>query len=668
MNAVDITARALAVRARETETALASPAGAGSIGTANGTSLQTLIDQTDQGAANIGARAAPTAAELEALSAKFGVLTGYAGARHTVETAAYLTRDRLVIRGNGAELRNIDPTPLTGVGDPTQVGLTIGISNVWLTDYLTYYGVLATAGTEVTVDPEGSGKFAPGDLVIVHGRTRYFVPGDEYNIYRNALRARVVSASGTTVTLDRMLPAELLADGPVIANVAEGIDAGFEGPPQFYLLYAPHVSNLVVASDIGGTLQWGGVIDGTLRDLTLIGRNAVALNAMQDCLLENIHFQAWRKICELAEGSYGTTVRTLRGSLSDASTRRNGSSDVPTFFISIGENCAECVLDDLNVNSGPNDTTYNACQIGSGRHNEIRNSVLRFPANTGPALAIQSNAAPGHGVLDSGYRNVTVHAPVCSRFFVVNDTGGGITRAYFRDCRFYGNPSLSAGLITGDEGSLRDVWCERGALAFTGTPTNWTIRDCYFPDGFAGLTDALLAANDIAENDSDANRRLRQAAKIVVGNTVQIAETSTNNIYQSATFAAGDLAVDDQVYVYTEASAGGAGGTNRQGRLSITVNGSTTGIGSILRTANGAPMGYEAQITVLADSGTVAVLGYRVKAGGTSFEGVVNVSSLAANSLTLNMEYWCGSAADPVNTRVCRIVGVKPGMKHLPLR
>ena len=410
MNAVDITARALAVRAREAETALASPTGAAGIGTANGTSLQTLIDQTDEGAVNIGARAAPTAAELEALSAQFGVLTGYAGARHTVETAAYLTRDRLVIRGNGAELRNVDPTPLTGVGDPSQVGLTIGISNVWLTDYLTYYGVLATAGTELTIAPAGSGKFAPGDLVIVHGGTRYFVPGDEYNIYRNALRARVVSASGTTVTLDRMLPAELLADGPVIANVAEGIEAGFEGPPQFYLLYAPHVSELVVASDIGGTLQWGGVIDGTLRDLTLIGRNAVALNAMQDCLLENIHFQAWRKICELAEGSYGTMIRTLRGSLSDASTRRDGSSVLPTFFISIGENCAECVLDDLNVNSGPNDTTYNACQIGAGRHNEIRNSVLRFPANTGPALAIQSNAAPGHGVLDSGYRNVTVHA------------------------------------------------------------------------------------------------------------------------------------------------------------------------------------------------------------------------------------------------------------------
>ena len=161
---------------------------------------------------------------------------------------------------------------------------------------------------------------------------------------------------------------------------------------------------------------------------------------------------------------------------------------------------------------------------------------------------------------------------------------------------------------------------------------------------------------------------MRQAAKIVIGNSVQIAEISANNVYQSATFAAGDLSVDDQVCVYTEASAGGAGGTNRQGRLSITVNGSTIGLGSILRTTNGASMGYEAQLTVLADSGTVAVLGYRIRAGGSSFEGVANVSSLTTNSLTLNMEYWCGNASDPVNARVCRIVAVKPGMKHLPLR
>jgi hypothetical protein len=668
MNAVDITARGLAVRAREAETALASPAGAAGIGTANGTSLQTLIDQTDEGVVNIAARAAPTAAELEALSTQFGALSGYAGATHTVETAAYLTRDRLVIRGNGAELRNTNPAPLTGVGDPTQAALPIGVSNVWLTDALTYYGVVAAAGTDLTISPEGSGKFAAGDLVIVHGATRQFVPGDEYNIYRNALRARVVSASGSTVTLDRMLPAELLADDAVIANVAEGISAGFDGPSQFYMLYAPHISHLVLRSDVGGTLQWGGVIDGTFRDLTLIGRNGIVLDALQDCLFENIHFQAWRKICELAENCYGTTIRTLRGSLSDASTKRDGNSDVPGFFIGIGENCAECVLEDLNVNSGPNDTTYNACQISAGRRNEIRDSTLRFPANTGPALAIQSNATAGHSVLDSGFRNVTVHAPVCSRFFTVNDGGAGIVRAYFRDCRFFGNPTVSAGLIAGDEGTLQDVWCESGALAFADTPTNWTIRDCYFPDGFAGLTDALLTTNDIADNDSDANRRLRQAAKIVVGNTVQIAQTSPNNVYQSATFAAGDLAVDDQVCVYTEASAGGAGGTNRQGRLSVTVNGSTTGIGSIFGTTNGAPMGYEAQITMLADNGTITVLGYRIKAGGASFEGVVNVSSLAANSLTLNMEYWCASAADPVNTRVCRIVAVKPGMKHLPLR
>jgi hypothetical protein len=79
-------------------------------------------------------------------------------------------------------------------------------------------------------------------------------------------------------------------------------------------------------------------------------------------------------------------------------------------------------------------------------------------------------------------------------------------------------------------------------------------------------------------------------------------------------------------------------------------------------------MGFEAQIRVLADNGAVAVLGYRIKAGGNSFEGVANVGSLTANDLTFNMEYWCSNASDPVNARVCRIVAVKLGMKHLPLR
>jgi hypothetical protein len=69
----------------------------------------------------------------------------------------------------------------------------------------------------------------------------------------------------------------------------------------------------VLSSLEGETWKWGGVIDGTFRDITSLGRNGIGFNAMQDCLFENIHFQSWRKICELAEGSVGTTVRTVRG-------------------------------------------------------------------------------------------------------------------------------------------------------------------------------------------------------------------------------------------------------------------------------------------------------------------------------------------------------------------
>ena len=115
MNAVDGIARGLAKRALDAETASA------------------------EGAVSISARTAPTAAALEALSSEFAELTGFAGASHTVETAPYLTRDRLVIRGNGAELRNVNPTPLS-LNDPAaaaQVALPLGTSTVWCTDALT---------------------------------------------------------------------------------------------------------------------------------------------------------------------------------------------------------------------------------------------------------------------------------------------------------------------------------------------------------------------------------------------------------------------------------------------------------------------------------------------------------------------------------------------------
>jgi hypothetical protein len=649
VNAVDITARGLARRALE-----------------SGATLQAQAASSDEGGANIEARTEPTAAALEALSDEFALLTGRAGVTHTVETAPYLRRDRLTIRGNGAELRNVNQTPLSGGADSEQATLPVGNSNVWSTDALTYYPVVSTDGIVLTVRSGDGDNFADGTLVVVRGATHFNIVAGDYNVYRNVIRARVVAATADTITLDRLLPRELLADAPVIANADQGTDT-------YYLLHAPHISNLVLSSDVGESLKWGGVIDGTFRDLTFIGRNGIALNAMQDCLIENVHVQGWRKFCELAESSFGTTIRHLRASLADASTKRNGSSDVAPNFISLGENCAECVFDDLLVNSGSNDSTLNACQLGPGRNNEIRNSVLRFPAHTGPALAIQSGGFAGNEIVDCGYRNVTVHAPVCSRFFLIKDVAQTVIRPYLIDVKCFGVPTVSAGFVSGDQGVLSNIWCEHGALDLSGSFTNWVIERCYFPDGFTNLTPEVLQANPgIRDNESDASRRLNAAASITEGNTILVTSTATRNVYKSATFTAGDLKNGDKIFVYTKARAGGVGGTARSARLSVLAGAATSFVvgGSTTKTVTNAAMNMMAEITVATDpvSGIDTVLAYHSIVGGTELSATVGIPSLADNDLTVNVEYWCENASDPVKVEEVRIIPVKPGMRHLPLK
>ncbi|MGV3554165.1 MAG: hypothetical protein ACO1OD_02805 [Croceibacterium sp.] len=89
MSALDIGARGLAQRA-----------------------LQAFA-RTDENGASIAQRSAPTAAAFEALAAEYSLLTGEAGATYTFDTTAYPVRQQLLIRGNGAELRNVNETPST---------------------------------------------------------------------------------------------------------------------------------------------------------------------------------------------------------------------------------------------------------------------------------------------------------------------------------------------------------------------------------------------------------------------------------------------------------------------------------------------------------------------------------------------------------------------------
>ena len=637
--------------------------------------------RADENGVSMAMRSEPTAAALVALAEERPLLTGEAGAIYTVEAPPFIMGQRLTIRGNGAELRNVNQTPLDQ--DHTlSVTLPLGISMVWNTSYLTYFSVEAASGPALTLPAGAGANFAPGDLVVLHGASKYYGPGNEYEVYRNYLRARVVEATPDHVLLDRALPAELLADTPVIGNSAENMPTGLPGASVYYLLYAPHISNLTLSSDLGTPFTYGGVIDGVFRDLTLDGRNGITANAMQDCLFDNVRFRAWRKICELAEGSHGTVVRGLRGALTDASTRWAGASDAPPFFIGMSESCAECVFDDLTVDSGPNDTTGGAAVIlGSGRDNEIRNSRFRFPALTRPALSIQSNPTPGHPTVDCGFRHLVVTAPGCSQFFTCNHAGDGLVRPYLESSRFYGSPNLRAATLNGEGGRLIDNFFENGDVGLAGgSTTGWrvegntingamvlsggsnnTIRGNFIRGGFIGLTDEFLKTNTINDNESNTSRRL-DAASLISNTQESVTTTAVNDVYASATFAAGDLEPGDKIFISTKANTSAFGTTNRFARVSLTQAGATTGLGSMFISTPGAPFAIEGMIEVRTD--TLLVCDFAID--GKVIHNVAPVASVAANGLTLNLEYWVSDPDEQINVRAARIIAVKPGMKHLP--
>jgi len=318
------------------------------------------------------------------------------------------------------------------------------------------------------------------------------------------------------------------------------------------------------------------------------------------------------------------------------------------------------------VNSGPNDAKPGVgCQITAGHNNEIRNSRLRFPAHTGNGLAISSRAEAGNGNVDCGYRNVEVHLPVGNRFFGVNDLGAGIVRPYFIDCKFFGSITDVAGQIEGDQGVLRNVWCEDGALEFIGPCTNWQITDCYFPDGFANLTQALMLANPgIRGNESDASRRLSAAAFVgEFGTAWTVTTTAANSPFQSATFAPGDLQEGDVVTIRAEAYTGSGTGTTRSVRPSVTSNNVKSGLGGAATATDGKPIGADVALTVMNNS-QVAFTG---NIAGTVRSGLLTGLDLDAYGLTVNLEYWVASASEPINVKKCHIVARKPGMRHPPL-
>jgi hypothetical protein len=664
MNALDIAARGLAQRALESQVTLASPAGAASVGTDNAGSVQDFIDETWQGAANLRSRTAPTATALEALSAEYVALTGYAGDVHTVETAPYLKRDNLVLALNGAELRNVSATPLS-TNDIVSVTLPVGNDTFGAAANLTYHTIVSTAGMKLTLEAGHGSSFAAGDKVRLRGATTAVV--SSYSIERNSLLARVIGVTGDVIEIDRAPPQELVDDTPSIGNTAEGVPSALPSTGDYYLLYRPRVYGGKLSSALGGALKWGGVIDGYFADLDIYGRNGIVLNALQDCLFDGFRVTCWRKAVEIAHGSYGTTIRNLRASFLDAADHEVLTT---ALFMGIHENSAHCVVEDFVVDTGPNivPSSGAAVRLGSGHHNEMRNGTIRLPAHTGVGLMFTAYAEAGNPCTANQFLNIRVIQPNASTFLIFSDGGAGIVDCTVRGCRFEGAVTVRACSIVGSGHRIEDNHFAAGSFYFNGAPTNCVIRGNYLPGGFENLTDALLKTNTIHDNESDASRRLNAAANVTVADNTSVTTTTANSVYQSATFAAGDLGPGDRIFVRSEAHAGGSTGNNRFGALSLTANAVRTGIGSVTKTANGNPMGFDSVIRIVSDNGTNAVISYKTLSGDTWKENRVAIASLQTNALTVAVEYWVQNAVDPVTAREVRIIPVKPGMKHLPFK
>ena len=113
---------------------------------------QEAIKRMDENGISISKRNDLTAAALEGLALENPLLICAAGEQYTVDTAPYLRRQGLIIRGNGAELRNVNQTPLD-VDHNVNVALPLGVSMVWDTPLLTYFAVQGRTGLRLPFRP-----------------------------------------------------------------------------------------------------------------------------------------------------------------------------------------------------------------------------------------------------------------------------------------------------------------------------------------------------------------------------------------------------------------------------------------------------------------------------------------------------------------------------------
>lgn len=433
-----------------------------------------------------------------------------AGRDYTIDTVFVPTVPNLFFDGHGSSITNVNPTPYATNGNITSV-MAIGASHPVLTQQLTYYNIVSYDGGVLTMATGKGSFFNVGDMVQIRGATYYLASGLE-NYYLK-FGSRVKSVVGDVVTLDDALPFEFAADSPEMANVTTSDIEAVADAYNLEHVYMPTIQNLRFYSiaESSGLLH-GGVNKGTFRNLYSDGRVGLSCNAMTMCMFENITFRAWLRGIEFAEGSYGTSIKGVRGSMYESG---NGSS---TFVVAFGEGSHHCTLEDFYIDCGGANISGNSMFFAIGSHNVFRNGTFIAQHAQQSGLAFQNVTTSGNPCSYNRAENIKFFFGTPSYFLRLSDLGSGMQHNTVKSCQFYGTPAVSAVLLGANDTTIEDCHFDNGGFHFqTLAETGNIIRNNYIKNGFANLNLDVLANNTIYGNISDASQEAWDNAVFKVG-------------------------------------------------------------------------------------------------------------------------------------------------------
>lgn len=178
---------------------------------------------------------------------------------------------------------------------------------------------------------------------------------------------------------------------------------------------------------------------------------------------------------------------------------------------------------------------------------------------------------------------VRVESPIL-RFIKFQDNGNTNRNTVSRG-RFYGTVTSDAIQLNGDQNSVKDCWFESGdADATTFAPTNFTVENCYVPDGIrhsGTVWDAEYQNGNWNGLETDAWRLFRQA-RIVDGQSVA---TNASPYTLTSTVKGSSLQVSDSLNFFLASEIPGGSSSDNKTFL-IEFGGST--VRSYVTTSSGA--------------------------------------------------------------------------------